>query len=152
MAGRTPELQQNWQSSEKSQNFMEHPVNWVSKYVILQSPSLKCCPIRFGRKLLIDYWRPSCDLCILAAFLWPLVSILEKLRKWKICAPRDVPRTRVGQESIRAVSPFRKIWWRKRTVSELRNMELMSSWEQGGLLLLAAILKTHFLSTKISAK
>jgi hypothetical protein len=43
---------------------------------------------------------------------------------------------------MRAVSPFRKIWWRKRTVSELRKMELMSSWEQGGLLLLAAICNT----------
>ena len=66
-------------------------------------------------------------------------SNLDKLRKWKISAPRDVPRTSVGQESILAVSPFRKIWWRKSTVSELRKMELMSSWEHGGLLLLAAI-------------
>ena len=39
--------------------------------------------------------------------------------------PSDVPSTRVGQESILAVSPFRKIWWRKRTVSELRKMELI---------------------------
>ena len=57
------------------------------------------------------------------------------------CAPSDVPSTSVGQDSIRAVSPFRKIWWRKRTVSAFRKMELMSSWVQGGLLLLAAILK-----------
>jgi hypothetical protein len=42
---------------------------------------------------------------------------------------------------MRAVRPFRKIWCRKRTVSELRKMELMSSWVHGGFLLLAAILK-----------
>ena len=54
--------------------------------------------------------------------------------------PREVPSTRVGHESILAVRPFRKIWWRKRTVSEFRKMELMSSWEQGGALEEAAIL------------
>ncbi len=59
----------------------------------------------------------------------------------KIVPPSDVPKTRVGHDSMRAVKPFRKIWCRKRTVSELRNIELMSSWVQGGFLLLAAILK-----------
>ena len=64
----------------------------------------------------------------------------EFYRIW-IFPPRDVPKTRVGQDSILAVSPLRKIWWRKRTVSELRKIELMSSWVHGGFLLLAAILK-----------
>ena len=38
------------------------------------------------------------------------------------------------------VSPFRKIWWRKRTVSEFRKIEFISSWENGGLFEEAAIL------------
>ena len=54
--------------------------------------------------------------------------------------PSDVPSTNVGQESILAVRPFRNIWWRNKTVSEFRKMELMSSWEQGGFLDEAAIL------------
>ena len=55
--------------------------------------------------------------------------------------PRDVPKTRVGQDSMRAVRPFKKIWCKKSTVSLFRKIELMSSCVQGGFLLLAAILK-----------
>ena len=39
MAGRTPALQQNWQSSEKSQHFKEKnpifnkPCNWVIRFI-----------------------------------------------------------------------------------------------------------------------
>ena len=55
--------------------------------------------------------------------------------------PSEVPSTKVGQASILAVSPFMKIWCRNNTVSELRKMELRSSWEQGGFLEDAAILK-----------
>lgn len=68
-------------------------------------------------------------------------NIVGCFKKFKKSPPNDVPRTRVGQESMRAVRPFRKIWWRKSTVSALRKMELMSSWVHGGFLLLAAILK-----------
>ena len=64
------------------------------------------------------------------------------LPRFKNCSPpNDVPKTRVGHDSIRAVRPLRKIWWRNKTVSLLRNIELISSWVQGGFLLLAAILK-----------
>ena len=55
--------------------------------------------------------------------------------------PRDVPKTRVGQDSMRAVRPFKKIWCKNSTVSLFRKIELMSSCVQGGFLLLAAILK-----------
>ena len=64
------------------------------------------------------------------------------LRIWRDrIIPREVPNTSVGHESMRAVRPLRNIWWRNKTVSELRKMELMSSCEQGGFLELAAILK-----------
>lgn len=52
-----------------------------------------------------------------------------------------LPKTRVGHDSKRDVNPLRKIWWRNRTVSELRKIELTSSWEQGGRFEDAAILK-----------
>lgn len=52
-----------------------------------------------------------------------------------------LPSTRVGHDSRRDVRPFKKIWWRKRTVSELRKMEFTSSWLSGGRFDDAAILK-----------
>lgn len=52
-----------------------------------------------------------------------------------------LPRTSVGHDSSRDVRPFKKIWCRKRTVSELRKIELTSSWLHGGFLDDAAILK-----------
>ena len=54
---------------------------------------------------------------------------------------KAVPKTKVGHDSILAVRPFKNIWWRKRTVSAFRKIEFVSSWVQGGFLLLAAILK-----------
>ena len=68
-----------------------------------------------------------------------ILALLETSQN--VTLPREVPNTRVGHESMRAVRPLRKIWWRKRTVSELRKMELMSSCEHGGLFEEAAILK-----------
>ena len=51
-----------------------------------------------------------------------------------------IPRTRVGQFSIRLDNPFRKIWCRNMMVSEFRKIEFTSSCEQGGFCELAAIL------------
>lgn len=51
-----------------------------------------------------------------------------------------LPKTSVGHDSSRDVSPLRKIWCRKSTVSELRKIELTSSWEHGGRFDDAAIL------------
>ena len=58
-----------------------------------------------------------------------------------LIAQKAVPKTKVGHDSILAVRPFKNIWWRKRTVSAFRKIEFVSSWVQGGFLLLAAILK-----------
>ena len=69
------------------------------------------------------------------------VSYWTIVETGRMVPPKDVPRTRVGQDSIRAVRPLRKIWWRKRTVSELRKIELISSCVQGGFFEEAAILK-----------
>ena len=75
---------------------------------------------------------------ITSLIIFGQLAILEIV--WEVI-PSEVPSTSVGQESILAVRPFRKIWWRKSTVSELRKMELMSSCEQGGAFEEAAILK-----------
>ena len=50
------------------------------------------------------------------------------------------PRTNVGHDSNLDVRPLKKIWWRNKTVSEFKNIELTSSCEQGGRFELAAIL------------
>lgn len=55
--------------------------------------------------------------------------------------PRHSPSTSVGQLSILAESPLRKIWWRNSSVSEFRKMLFTSSWLQGGFFDDAAILK-----------
>ena len=51
-----------------------------------------------------------------------------------------IPNTNVGQHSILAVKPLRKIWCKNITVSALRNIEFTSSWLHGGFCELAAIL------------
>jgi len=53
---------------------------------------------------------------------------------------------------MREVSPLRKIWCRKRTVSLFRKIELTSSCEHGGFFELAAMrkgLRKHDTSTSI---
>lgn len=50
------------------------------------------------------------------------------------------PSTSVGQLSSLEVRPFKKIWCKNKTVSLLRNIELTSSWVQGGFFDDAAIL------------
>jgi hypothetical protein len=57
------------------------------------------------------------------------------------CLKWYLPRTKVGHDSILAVNPFRKIWWRNMIVSEFKKIELTSSCVQGGFWLEAAILK-----------
>ena len=52
-----------------------------------------------------------------------------------------IPKTSVGQFSMRLDKPFKKIWCRNMMVSEFRKIEFTSSCVQGGFCELAAILK-----------
>lgn len=56
---------------------------------------------------------------------------LTQVNEWfHSVLPYVLPRTSVGHDSSRDVNPLRKIWWRNNTVSELRKMELTSSWRE----------------------
>ena len=64
-----------------------------------------------------------------------------------------IPKTKVGQFSIREVRPFRKIWWRNNTVPTFKNTLFASSW-LGGFFELAALLtalKKQLTSISISS-
>ena len=71
---------------------------------------------------------------------WLMLLLVLRWLCNHVFPPSEVPNTSVGHASILAVRPFMKIWWRNKTVSELRKMELRSSWEQGGFFDDAAIL------------
>lgn len=101
--------------------------------------------ILWGNKRLIDinnFWLidpSSYVFCLVSELAVLYMQLMHNYCYNPFFSP--LPNTKVGQLSILEVSPLRNIWWRNNTVSLFRNMEFTSSWEHGGFLELAAILK-----------